>query len=197
MSLSSVSNLGTPPVGVAAAASPVSGPRQSLSVTSLLGLSTDEIARQMRSGKSLDDIARSKNVSHADLVAAIKAGGPRELRTRPRTDQVADRPPAPPAEKVASADLPARGAHGDAFGRLTRSMTRSVDDEGESSKARGLHAPEQKNPLGSTASQRSRDVDVAHPQVGVGLHDLVKRAGFDPTTLGGGMPKGLIIDTTA
>lgn len=43
-------------------------------VAEKLGMSGDELKTAMRSGKTLDEIATSKGVSHEDLVASIKKG---------------------------------------------------------------------------------------------------------------------------
>ena len=50
------------------------GPFQA--VSSLLGMSADDIAAQIGQGKSLDDLAAGKGVSHADLISAIQQGMP-------------------------------------------------------------------------------------------------------------------------
>ena len=45
-------------------------------VSGLLGMSADDVASAVQSGKSLDDLASAAGVSHEDLVAALKAGAP-------------------------------------------------------------------------------------------------------------------------
>jgi hypothetical protein len=40
----------------------------------LLGLSTDDLQTQLKSGKTLDDLASDRDVSHDDLVASIEHG---------------------------------------------------------------------------------------------------------------------------
>jgi lambda repressor-like predicted transcriptional regulator len=49
-------------------------------VSDLLGMSASEIAGQVKSGKSLDDLAQTKGVSHDDLIAALKAGAPQGVK---------------------------------------------------------------------------------------------------------------------
>jgi hypothetical protein len=48
------------------------------SVAKALGLSTNDVKAQLRNGKSLNDLADSAGVAHDDLIAAIKAGLPRD-----------------------------------------------------------------------------------------------------------------------
>ena len=43
-------------------------------VADLLGVSTDDLANEVKDGKSLSDVANEKNVSRDDLLAAIKQG---------------------------------------------------------------------------------------------------------------------------
>jgi hypothetical protein len=45
-------------------------------VADALGLSIDDLKTQLKSGKSLNDVATAQGVSHDDLIAAIKAGMP-------------------------------------------------------------------------------------------------------------------------
>lgn len=49
-------------------------------VSGLLGMSSGDIASAVSSGKSLDDLAKAKGVSHQDLTAALEAGAPQELQ---------------------------------------------------------------------------------------------------------------------
>lgn len=43
-------------------------------VAELLGMSTDDLRAAQKSGKTLDQLAAAKGISHADLVGAIKKG---------------------------------------------------------------------------------------------------------------------------
>jgi len=47
-----------------------------LAVAKTLGISTEDLKSALQSGKSLKDVASEKNVSHNDLIAAIKTGLP-------------------------------------------------------------------------------------------------------------------------
>ena len=67
-------------------------------VADKLGMSTDDLKKELRGGKSLNDVATEQGVSHDDLIAAIKQGG-----TMSDTD----------AEKIAaSTGTPPPKAHG-------------------------------------------------------------------------------------
>ena len=68
-------------------------------VADKLGMSTDDLKKELRGGKSLNDVATEKGVSHDDLIAAIKQG---------MSSSDAD------AEKIASATgtPPPRAHHG-------------------------------------------------------------------------------------
>lgn len=59
----------TPPDGPPPGASKVMEP-----AAQLLGMSTDDLQTQLKSGSTLDDLATSKGVSHDDLIAAITQG---------------------------------------------------------------------------------------------------------------------------
>lgn len=45
-------------------------------VAKALGMSADDVASALKSGRSLNDLASQKGVSHSDLLAAIKTGLP-------------------------------------------------------------------------------------------------------------------------
>src|SRR5664279_3715028 len=49
-------------------------------VASTLKMSADDIKSQLQSGKSLSDIPTAQGVSHDDLISALKAGMPDELK---------------------------------------------------------------------------------------------------------------------
>lgn len=76
------------------------------SVSSLLGSSVEDLQSELSSGKSLNDIADKKGVSHDDLVEALRAGMPADAPTGVDPTHVLEqmaaqaggpRPPAPPA----------------------------------------------------------------------------------------------------
>jgi lambda repressor-like predicted transcriptional regulator len=53
-----------------------------------LGLSKADLTSELKSGKSLDDIATEQGVSHDDLAAAIKAGMPPKLANSGKADEL-------------------------------------------------------------------------------------------------------------
>jgi lambda repressor-like predicted transcriptional regulator len=55
-----------------------------------LGMSTDDVKSALQNGKSLDDLAKDKGVSHDALVAAIKTGMPRGLQSSDKADAMAE-----------------------------------------------------------------------------------------------------------
>jgi hypothetical protein len=60
-------------------------------VSSLLGMDPDDVISELKSGKSLDDIASEHGVSHQDLVNALVAGMPERMRTSDRATQIAEK----------------------------------------------------------------------------------------------------------
>ncbi|WP_432824906.1 hypothetical protein [Dactylosporangium sp. CA-092794] len=71
-------------------------------VARALSLSTGELKRQLRDGKSLSDVASAQGVSHDDLIAAIKAGRPSNAPANPSglsddelAEKIADRKGSP------------------------------------------------------------------------------------------------------
>ena len=76
------------------------------SVSSLLGTDVEKLQSELSAGKSLDDIATEKGVSHEDLIAALQAGMPADAPSGADATQALEqlaaqaggpRPPAPPA----------------------------------------------------------------------------------------------------
>lgn len=64
---------------VSPAGPPPAGMQQSMQkgmegTAKLLGMTTDDLQTQLRSGKTLNDLANAKGVSHDDLVASIEQG---------------------------------------------------------------------------------------------------------------------------
>jgi hypothetical protein len=112
MDISSLSGLSTTSTlsNLQRPAAPAAGKGPFDAVSSLLGMSADDIADQVKSGKSLDDLAKTKGVSHSDLVAALKAGAPSELQGTDGLDAMVEQiasqtgmrpmgpPPPPPSD---------------------------------------------------------------------------------------------------
>ncbi len=60
-------------------------------VAEKLGLSKDDLKTQLKSGKSLDDVATAQGVSHDDLIAAIKSGMPADKASGTDADAMAEK----------------------------------------------------------------------------------------------------------
>ena len=74
-------------------------------VAAKLGLSSDDLKTQLKSGKSLDDVATAQGVSHDDLIAAIKAGMPADRASGADATEMAEK-------MAATKGLPKHGGHG-------------------------------------------------------------------------------------
>ena len=108
-------------------------------VSSVLSMSADDIASAVKSGKSLDDLATEKGVSHSDLVAALKAGAPSELQGTDGLDAMVEQiasqkgagpmgpPPPPPSDSgVLSGNL--SSSQQDTLDALSSLLDTSSDD---------------------------------------------------------------------
>jgi hypothetical protein len=76
-------------------------------VADALGMSGDDLKTELKSGKSLNDVATEKGVSHDDLIAAIKSGMPSGAASGTDADAT--------AEKIADTKgmpKPPNGGHG-------------------------------------------------------------------------------------
>ena len=102
-------------------------------VSGLLGMSADEISSAVSSGKSLNDLASAKGVSHDDLVAALEAGAPEELQGTSALDDmvedIASRTGAPsgPRGHGGPPPGPPPGAKGVLSGDLTSTQQSVLD----------------------------------------------------------------------
>ena len=141
-------------------------------------MSADDIASSVQSGKSLDDLAAAQGVSHADLVAALKAGAPPELQASSDLDssvtQIAaqkgtDRPAGPPPPPPPS-------------GVMSRNMT--SDQESTLSS------------LSSLLGVSSEDL-VSSLQSGTSLVSLLQDKDVDLSRLAGALQSGFLVDRTA
>src|SRR5947207_1985637 len=83
--LRSVTTYGTPAAGLRPQRSPRDGQDPMTPVAKALGLSTADVNAQLRSGKSLNDLADAAGLAHDDLVAAIRAGLPSDSMSRRST----------------------------------------------------------------------------------------------------------------
>ena len=149
------------------------------SVAAALGMSTADLRTQLQSGKSLDDVAKDKGVSHADLLAAIKKGLPSDVASSANADQVAEDistrkglPPRPPKDSGAS---PLNGVLG---GSLTATQSKVLD---ALSSALGTDTP----------------TLVSQLQSGASLSSLAAGKGVDGGKLADILQNGLLFDAKA
>ena len=147
-------------------------------VSSLLKMSADDIASSVQSGKSLDDLASAQGVSHADLVAALKAGAPPELQASSDVDSVVaqiaaqkgtDRPTGPPPPPPASGVL---------SGNLTSDQQTTLGS------------------LSSLLGVSSDDLE-SSLQNGTSLVSLLEGKGVDLSDVAGALQSGFLVDKTA
>lgn len=158
-------------------------------VSSLLGMSPEDIAAQVKSGKSLDDLATSKNVSHSDLVAAIKAGLPQDVQSSGKPDTI--------AESIATRQgMPAHHHH--------HHDTDGASSSGSSgSRATGVLSgtltASQQTMLGGLSSLLKTDPTSLMNQLqsGTSLSDPVTSAGASSASLAGVVSQSLFVDTKA
>jgi hypothetical protein len=176
MMISSVPSTSTT-AALAAARPPHQGPGPGPfdSVSSLLDMSVDDIASAVRSGTSLDDLAKDKGVSHDDLVAALKAGAPQELQGTSQLDgivaQIAsatgtDRPTGPPPPPPPSGVM---------SGSLTSGQQSTLDA------------------LSSLLDMSSDDLQ-SSLQSGTSLVGLLQDKGIDLSDVAGALQSGFMVD---
>jgi hypothetical protein len=80
--LRSATTYGTQAVGLRPQRPPKDGQDPMTPVAKALGLSTHDVKAQLRSGKSLNDLADAAGLAHDDLIAAIRAGLPSDAMSR-------------------------------------------------------------------------------------------------------------------
>ena len=165
-------------------------------VSSLLGMSAKDIASQVASGKSLDDIAKAKGVSHQDLVSALKAGMPDGLKNGADVDAI--------AETIATQQgMPTQGPGGTPPSGPPPSgppPMASLSGIGQTSGVlSGNLTSNQQDMLDSLSSLLSTDSTslLDELQSGASLSDLVKDKGIDSSSLANVLQNGLLVDTKA
>jgi len=161
------------------------GPFQA--VSSLLGMSADDIAAQVGQGKSLDDIASSKGVSHADLISAIQQGMPGLQASGADGSAIAERiaeRKGLPHPHHHHGGPPPSGASGDgsASGVLTGTVTQV-----------------QQTMLDKLSSLLGTDSSSLLDQLksGANLSDLASAKGIGGSSLASVLQDGLLFDATA
>lgn len=155
-------------------------------VSSLLGMSTDDITSELKSGKSLDDIASEHGVSHGDLVNAIVAGMPERMRNSDRATDIAEKiairkglPTPPPLPQAPPADG-------------------SGQDAGVSGVIGSSLSPAQQKMLDDISSLLGEDTDTLLQDMrsGTSLATIAAAKGVSGDSLTGVLQDGILFDTS-
>ena len=143
-------------------------------VADKLGMSTDDLRKQLRGGKSLDDVATEKGVSHDDLIASIKQGG---------TMSDAD------AEKIAaSTGTPPPKAHGHHGGHHAK-----AEPKGENA---GLRDDDKLGQVSRLLDMTAGDVS-GRATSASGLVNLFQSKGVELSSLKNVLDNGDLLDVAA
>ncbi len=167
-----------------------------------LGMSGDEVRSALTGGQSLDDLAAAKGMPHEDLVDALKANMPNDLRNSGQADAVAERMA---STKGLDAVAPAGGASGADGVRGSRPAGLPPGrppgpppgGSGESTGVLGSRLTEsQSGTLEALAALLDTDSEsLLDPLTsGTSLADLVQGAGLDGKALSGIVQDGLLFD---
>lgn len=158
-------------------------------VSSLLGMSADDIAAQIGQGKSLDDLATSKGVSHADLIGALELGMP-GLQA-PSVDGSAI------AERIATRKGLPQPHHHHHHGGPRPSA--SAGDGTASGVLTGTVTEVQQSMLDKLSGLLGIDASSLLDQLrgGANLSDLVSAKGVAGSSLASVLQDGLLVDATA
>jgi lambda repressor-like predicted transcriptional regulator len=187
-------------------------------VSSLLGMSKDEVASALQQGKSLNDLVTSKGVSHEDLISALKSGMPSELAGSTNATQVAEQIASqtglqgPPDSQGASGvqgsfGVQGVGAASDVSGTSATSGHHH-HHRGSATQLNGLDRSVSGVFGSSLNSSQQRTVDelssllgtdsntlLTQLKNGTSLADLVKTKGVDSGSLANVIQDGLLVDT--
>lgn len=155
------------------------------SVSSLLGSSVEDLQTELASGKSLNDIADEKGVSHDDLIKALKAGMPADAPSGVDPTQMLEQmaaqtggpqPPAPPAGQGLGASVTSES------GVLTGSVTER-----------------QQNLLDQLSDLLGTDSDdlVAELQGGSSLLQMLQDRGITKSSAAETVGEGFLVDAKA
>jgi hypothetical protein len=147
-------------------------------VSSLLGMSADDIADQVKGGKSLDDLAKAKGVSHSDLVAALKAGAPSELQGTDGLDAMVEQIASQTGMRPMGPPPPPPSDSGVLSGNVSSSQQDTLDA------------------LSSLLDMSSDDLQTSL-QSGTSLVSLLKSHDVDLTDLADTLQSGFLVDKTA
>jgi hypothetical protein len=148
-----------------------------LGVAKTLGISTDDLKSALQSGKSLNDVANEKNVSHNDLIAAIKTGLPTD-----RVNATDNADATQLAERVAGQS----GAQGSPSGGSPKAATSSQNTVSNST----LNAV-------SSLLQGQDSADLNSVTSSKQLIDFLQHKGVDLNSLRNVLSNGSLVDVTA
>ena len=155
------------------------------SVSSLLGSSVEDLQTELSSGKSLNDIADEKGVSHDDLIEALKAGMPADAPSGVDPTQMLEQmaaqtggpqPPAPPTGQGLGGSVTSES------GVLTGSVT-----------------DRQQNLLDQLSDLLGTDSDdlVAELQGGSNLLQMLQEKGITKSSAAETVGEGFLVDAKA
>ena len=147
------------------------------SAAEALGMSEDDVMEALASGSSLADLADEQGLSQDDLVAAIVADMPEDLRSMDNVD-----------------DMVGHLVDQSGLGRPTGSPP-----PGSTGVFGGTMTSDQQNTLGAISDLLGTDSStlLGALQNGSSLLDLLADAGVDAEALAGAVESSLLLDTTA
>ncbi|MDT5042013.1 MAG: hypothetical protein QOE51_2998 [Actinoplanes sp.] len=148
-------------------------------VADALGLSKDDLKKQLKSGKSLADIATAQGVSHDDLITAIKAGLPSDASSSVNATAM--------AEKMATqkgGPQPPSGHHGHGGHGGPKGLNTGVQD------------PDKLQQLSQLLDSSTTDVSSSAASA-TDLVKLLKDKGVDLSALRNVLNSGDLVDVSA
>jgi hypothetical protein len=157
-----------------------SGKDPMAAVAEKLGLSKDDLKTQLKSGKSLDDVATAQGVSHDDLIAAIKSGMPADKASGTDADAM--------AEKIATTKgmpKPPGGGHGGPGG-----------PGGPKGNNSGIQDSSKLSSVSKLLDMDAGDVS-SQATSASSLVKLLQSKGVDLSSLKSALNSGDLVDTTA
>jgi lambda repressor-like predicted transcriptional regulator len=156
-----------------------------------LGMDVADVRSALKNGKSLDDLAGEKGISHTDLVSALKAGMPQDLQNSDKADEVAEKMA---TTKGLDALRPPRPA-----GNPPSTTGQSGDNTSGTGVLGGSLTSAQASTLQKLADLLGTDSRTLLDTLksGTSLADLVKNAGVDQTKLASVLQDGLMFDDKA
>ena len=189
MSNPMITPIGTGASALAGASMPGRRPRMDQSklmapVADLLGMKPDELKQALAGGKTLNQLATDKGVSHGDLINAIKQGLQSARPTK--------------AGKASGAVSDPDGDGDDDAGKMAEKIA-AGQGPGGGRRAEGAGAPANSQMLDDVASMlkmSSTDLTSALTK-GTSLADLAKQQDVSPDSLLSAVGRGMVLKTYA